>query len=167
MTADTDSESTDAHSRAGLHRTIRRFSESSAWGQTLSSGYYETVFPLAETCPQGDSSGTDEQKFRIRGGSFYRRLFNKMEGSCGLPWWLSMKESAYSIGDPSLIPGSRRSPGGRNGNPLQYSCLEDPTDKEAWWAAGHRVTKSHTRLKQLSSSRSRPRWGQRAREQPS
>ena len=91
MIADIDTESIDVHSRAGLHRSIRCFSESSDWGQTLRS---ETVFPLAETCPQGESSGTDEQKFRIREGSFYRRLINKMEGSWGLPWWLSIKESA-------------------------------------------------------------------------
>ena len=128
--ADIDTESIDVHSRAGLHRSIRCFSESSAWGQTLRSSYYETVFPLAETCPQGDHSGTDEQKFRIRGGSFYRRLINKTEGSWGLPWWPSIKESAYNIGDPSLTPGSRRSPGGSNGNPLQYSCWKIPWTKE-------------------------------------
>ena len=40
-----------------------------------------------------------------------------------------------------------------NGNPLQYSCLENPVDRGAWWAAVHRVTQSQTRLKRLSSSR--------------
>ena len=40
-----------------------------------------------------------------------------------------------------LIPGSRRSPGGGNGNPLQYSCLENPIDKGAWWATVHGVVK--------------------------
>ena len=45
---------------------------------------------------------------------------------------------------------SGRSPGGGSGNPLQYSCLENPMDKGAWWATVHRVTKSRTRLKQLS-----------------
>ena len=96
----------------------------------MRSGYHETVFPLAETCPQGDNSGTDVQKFRVRGGSLYRRLGNKMEGSWGLPWWLSIKESAYNTGDVSLIPGSRRFPGGRNDNPLQYSCGKVPWTKE-------------------------------------
>ena len=48
-------------------------------------------------------------------------------------------------------PGSGRSPGGGNGNPLQYSCLENPTDRETWWATVHRVTKSQTRLKWLST----------------
>ena len=44
------------------------------------------------------------------------------------------------------IPGSGRSPGERNGNPLQYSCLENPMDGGAWWATVHGVTKSQTRL---------------------
>ena len=54
------------------------------------------------------------------------------------------KASAYNAGDPGSIPGSGRSPGERNGNPLQYSCLENPMDREAWWATGHGVTKSRT-----------------------
>ena len=58
-----------------------------------------------------------------------------------LPWWLSGKESACSAGDMGLIPEYGRSPGERNGNPLQYSCLGNPTDKEAWWAIVHWVTK--------------------------
>ena len=44
------------------------------------------------------------------------------------------------------IPGSGRSPGEGNGTPLQYSCLEDPMDRGAWWAAVHGVAKSRTRL---------------------
>ena len=49
------------------------------------------------------------------------------------------------------IPGLGRSPGGGRDNPLQYSCLENPTDRETWWAIVHRVAKSQTRLKQLST----------------
>ena len=48
------------------------------------------------------------------------------------------------------IPGSGRSPGERNVNPLQYSCLKNPTDRGAWWATVHRVRKSLTQLKRLS-----------------
>ena len=51
------------------------------------------------------------------------------------------KESACSAGDLNLIPGSERSPGGWNGNPLQYSCLGNPMDRGDWWATVHRVTK--------------------------
>ena len=46
--------------------------------------------------------------------------------------------------DMGLIPRSGRSPGGRYGNPLQYSCLENPMDGGAWWATVHGVTKSRT-----------------------
>ena len=44
------------------------------------------------------------------------------------------KESACNAGDLGSIPGSVRSPGEGNGNPLQYSCPENPMDREAWWA---------------------------------
>ena len=62
------------------------------------------------------------------------------------------KESACNAGDTEdagLIPGSGRSPGGGHGNPLQYSCLENPMDRGAWRAAVHGVTKSQTQLKRL------------------
>ena len=52
----------------------------------------------------------------------------------GLPRWLSGKESACSagaVGDTGSVPGWGRSPGGGHGNPLQYSCLENPMDREA------------------------------------
>ena len=54
------------------------------------------------------------------------------------------KESAYKAGDLGLIPGSGKSPGEGNGNPLRYSCLENPMDGEAWQATVHGVTKSWT-----------------------
>ena len=50
-----------------------------------------------------------------------------------------------------LTPGSGRSSGGERGNPLQYSCLENPMDRGAWWATVHRLMKSWTQLKQLST----------------
>ena len=48
-------------------------------------------------------------------------------------------------------PELGRSPGGGHGNPLQYSCLENPTDRGAWWVKVHRIKKSQTRLKRLST----------------
>ena len=48
----------------------------------------------------------------------------------GLPWWLSAKESAWNAGDTGSITESARSPGEEYGNPLQYSCLENPMDRE-------------------------------------
>ena len=47
--------------------------------------------------------------------------------------------NAEDIRDASSIPGSGGSPGGGHGNPFQYSCLENPVDREAWWATVHRV----------------------------
>ena len=55
--------------------------------------------------------------------------------------------NAGDLGDAGLIPGLGRSPGGGHGNPCQYSCLENPTDRGVWWATVHRVEKSRTRLK--------------------
>ena len=55
-------------------------------------------------------------------------------------------ESACSVGDVSLIPGSGRSPGEGNGNPLQYFCLGNSVGRGAWWATVHGVTKSMTQL---------------------
>ena len=52
------------------------------------------------------------------------------------------KESACNAGDPCSIPGSGRFPGEGNGNPLQCSYLENPTDRGAWWAAVYRVAKT-------------------------
>ena len=78
----------------------------------------------------------------------------RCEGRIGLPQWLSDKESACSagaVGDTVLIPGSGRSPGGWHGNPLQYSCLENPMDRGAWWATVHKITNSWTQLKWLST----------------
>ena len=54
------------------------------------------------------------------------------------------KASAYNVGDPGLIPRLGRSSGEGNGNPLQYSCLENPMDGGAWWATVYGVTKSQT-----------------------
>ena len=69
----------------------------------------------------------------------------------GFPGGLEVKASAWNSGS---IPGSGRSPGEGNGNPLQYSCLENPMEGGAWWAAVYGVAQSWARLKQLSSSSS-------------
>ena len=62
----------------------------------------------------------------------------------GLPSWHSGKESACSTQDTGLIPGSGRFPGGGNGTPVQYSCLENLMDRGAWQATVHGVTKRQT-----------------------
>ena len=71
----------------------------------------------------------------------------------GFPGGISGKEPACQCRrhremDP--IPGLGRAPRGGHGHPLQYSCLENPMERGAWWATVHRVLKSQTQLKQLS-----------------
>ena len=68
------------------------------------------------------------------------------------PGGLDGKESACNTRDPGSIPGSGRSPEEGNGNPLQYSCLENPKDGGAWWAIVHGVAKSQTWLSDFTYS---------------
>ena len=56
----------------------------------------------------------------------------------------NLSANAGDIRDSGSIPGSGRSPGGGHGNPLQYSCLENPMDRGDWWATVHGVTESDT-----------------------
>ena len=71
----------------------------------------------------------------------------------GFPGGASGKEPANAgdIRDSDSIPGWGKPPRGGHGNPLQYSCLESPVKRGAWWATVHRVAKSRTLLKQLST----------------
>ena len=62
----------------------------------------------------------------------------------GLPRWFSVKECTCQAGNVGSIPGSRRSPGEGNGNPFQYSCLENYMKRGAWWATVHGVAESDT-----------------------
>ena len=76
----------------------------------------------------------------------YESLINNSSGTTidkmGFPGGSDGKEYAHNLGDLYLIPGSGRSPGGRHGGPLQYSCLENSMDRRAWWATVHGVSKS-------------------------
>ena len=67
-------------------------------------------------------------------------------------YWVSLvaqmvKNPPANAGEVGSIPGFGRSPGEGNGNPLQYSCLENPVDRGAWWATVQRVVKSQTQVK--------------------
>ena len=83
------------------------------------------------------------------------QFLKKLKLKVGFPGGSDGKASAYNAGDPGSIPGSGRSPGEGNGNPLQYSCLENPVDGGAWLATVHGVAKSRTRLSDFTTL---PSW---------
>ena len=68
---------------------------------------------------------------------------------------LKQRKSSCNAGDTDSIPGLGRSPGAGNGNPLQYYCLENPMDREAWWAMVYEVAKSLTRLSNETTTKLR------------
>ena len=78
-------------------------------------------------------NGTDD---RISEQGYLTGIINTL----GFPGGPEVKASACNVGDLGSIPGLGRSPGEGNGNPLQYSCLENPMDGGAWWATIHRAT---------------------------
>ena len=89
-------------------------------------------------------------------GFLNKHLLNINTHIGGLPLWLSNKEStckAENAGDAGAIPVSGRSLGWGHGNPFQYSFLENPMNRGAWWAMVHGITKSRTQLEQLSMHR--------------
>ena len=70
----------------------------------------------------------------------------------GFPGGSVVQNMPINARDVGLIPGSGRFPGEGNGNPLQYSYLENPMDREAWWATVHRVTKESDTTQRLNSN---------------
>ena len=92
-----------------------------------------------------------DSKITADGGCSYEIKRHLLLGR-SFPGGSDGKASAYNAGDLGSIPGSGISPGEGNGNPLQCSCLENPSDGGAWWAAIYGVTQNQTQLKRLSSS---------------
>ena len=96
---------------------------------------------------------SEQHEFELGRSTYMRNFFNKYcicTVNVGLPCGSLGKEStsdALDTGDVGSIPGMGRFPGEGNGNPLQYSSLENPVDRGAWWAAVHRVVYSQTQLK--------------------
>ena len=93
--------------------------------------------------PAPSPSASTLQIFR---GCYVLVVKSKINHHLGSPGGAVVKNPLVSAGDTGLFPGSGRSPGGGNGNPLQYSCLENPMDRGAWWATVQGVK----RVEQLS-----------------
>jgi len=91
------------------------------------------------TTGQVESAGTEIQSAEVLGTPLSSLVLGFSGGSV-------VKNPPSNVGNRDWTPGSRRSPGEGNGNPLQYSCLENPMDRGAWQVTVHGVTKSWTRL---------------------
>ena len=85
--------------------------------------------------------------------SFYYPIYILPLCRTGFPGGSVVKDPPANAGDASLIPELGRSPGEGNGNPLQYSCLENSMDRGAWWATVHGVTKESEMTNQLSNNK--------------
>ena len=97
-----------------------------------------------KTAPRYSSHFSDCQILKILAAHYIDESIRKwVLYNLGLPGGSVSKESACNAGDSGSVLGSGRSPG-ENGNPLQYSCLENPMDRGGWWATVHGVAKSWT-----------------------
>ena len=88
--------------------------------------------------------GPGEEESIRRGSLRIRQESGHAGASQGALLVKNLPVNATDIRDGNSVPWLERSPGGGHGNPLQYSCLENPMDRGAWWAAVHRVTESDT-----------------------
>ena len=119
------------------------------WGAIVFSDYTLYLEPKASLVAQLVKNPPAMQETLF--DSWVRKIFWRRDRLptpvfLGFPGGSDCKESACNAGDLGMIPGLGRSPGGRHGNPLQYSCLENPMDRRACWATVHGVTKSQTQL---------------------
>ena len=132
----------------GVHRGAiqgwRPVGAISALSLCLTSGKELVHSPGADFCDcyQGDTSGWP--------GSVARGLLLQSRGAAGFPGCSDGKKSICNAGDAALIPGLGRSPGEGDGNPQQYSCLENSMDRQAWWTTcspwGHKESDMTERL---------------------
>ena len=128
---------------------MNRSIQSTGW-----EGDWERRWGLSRKEVERDPVGvrnTAQSAKRPRGVLLDWYYYGGLEVICGFP---NGKESSFSEGDPSSVPEQGRSPGEGNGYPLQYSSLENPTDRGAWQTIVHRVAKNWTQLKWLSMYRS-------------
>ena len=128
----------------------------SLWGRKRPDTTEACVHTLTNelTYKRKTDSQAERTKLRLLGGRMGRwdeqvhtavfKMDNQQGPTMGFPGGSEDKASACNAGDPGSIPGSGRSPEGGNDKPLQYSCLENPMDRGAWWATVHRVARSWT-----------------------
>ena len=126
-------------------RPTRRTAVPVAGGQDCSS-----LCPRAERSLKADPSPAPVTEMALDGGQVKTTVMLPTRDVLCLSWWLSGKESAYQCRRRGFkIPGSRRSTGEGNGSPLQYACLGNPVDGEAWRATVHGVAKQSDTTQQL------------------
>ena len=128
---------------------IKEYSKNKEWGREGAQACKQVCYVLLSCEPLRSATSEAFDLLVLQIKEFFWS-FNWAVTVTSLPRWLSRKESACNAedaGNMGLIPGSGRCPGGGNGNPLQSSCLGNPTDRGAWWATVHGVTKSQTWLK--------------------
>ena len=117
---------------------------------------------LLEFCPQPSVSAVslsnDSRTYPMH-YLVYHKNKSPLLPKRGFPGGSGVKASACSAGDPGSIPESGISPGEGNGNPLQYSCLENPMEWGPWWATVHGVAKSQTQLRDFSFTSLSPQIG--------
>ena len=138
-----------------VHRVISNHQQ---WGQKVPGGFIHIFICLSLSlcylcinviqqirhqlnCFMKDWDGSCRK--RMMSSFVLRQKLLNQSFQVGLPGGSDCKASVYNEGDPGSIPGPGRSPGEGNGNPLQYSCLENPMDRGAWQAID---AKSHTQL---------------------
>ena len=119
----------------------------------LKEGNLRRCISVPELCHSHPSGSLLEKQNQVSNNAFKNYILCFINvgqyRTPGFPSGSVGKKSTYNAGatgDVSSIPGSGRSPEVRNGNPLQYSCLENPRDRGAWQATVRRVTKTRTRL---------------------
>ena len=123
--------------QASVHHQLLGFT------QTHIHWVSDAIQPSHPLSSPSSAVNLSQHHFSVKIYIWQYHLFLKTVGSDG-------KESAHNVGDLGLIPESRRSPGEGNGNPLQYSCLGNPTDGGAWWATVLGVAKSWTWLRNFT-----------------
>ena len=112
---------------------------------------YITELSNSSKCPSQQSQHSQEgRNVCICVCSVMSDSFATLWAILGFPGGSEVKASARNVGDLGLIPELGRCPGEDNGNPLQYSCLENPMDGGAWQAAVHGIAKSRTQLRDFT-----------------